>query len=690
VVLFEPEAPRPPGDGRLGAAVAAGVDLDGDGLPDLMGGAPYLGGGAVEIRAEPGPPPAKPPLLLQGLGPAEQFGASVANVGDLDGDGWNDLAVGAPNAVSDGRHLGRVYLFRGGPAADRSPYRILEGARDGEWFGASVANAGDVDGDGADDLVVGAPGNGIPGCAYVFLGGRSFDDLADVTVSGGNAGAFGSVVSAAGDVNGDGLGDLLVSGPPLASRPAGTVHLFYGHAGPGAWTRVSFEGGRVGDGFGAALCAAGDLDGDGFGDFAVGAPLADGPGPEAGAVFVYFGNSRFLPVPGMVIHGAAARQYLGSALAGGFDLDADQLPDLLIGSPGDATAGPDAGRLDVLFGGGDDALDRSVFGVPGARLGSALAGRTVLADSVFAVVAAGAPLDGKGRVTGLVAARWRFTAPAEPAGWIAGSRQQVSWNGATPADLVFAGADGSVTPLAATVGGGESNALEVAFPATLPDSGRLELRPAGPGPPGRASSGRVTFRHVVRVVRFEWEPRDDGVALHWATEPPLGPGGIAGFRLFREPRGDGPRTQLGGSAFADTAYLDANGRAGDRYTLTALTELGAEFEAGGVAIPEAPTQLRVWPQPAGESGEVRIEFAAPGRNGEIAGDLEVQVFDARGRFVTTLARGKPPTRAGVVRLQWDGRNHRNERAGPGIYFLRVRAPSVGFERTRRIVLLDSR
>jgi hypothetical protein len=98
----------------------------------------------------------------------------------------------------------------------------------------------------------------------------------------------------------------------------------------------------------------------------------------------------------------------------------------------------------------------------------------------------------------------------------------------------------------------------------------------------------------------------------------------------------------------------------------------------------------VWPQPGGEDGIVRILFAAPlGAGGLPASDLDVRLFDVRGRYVTTLLSGAPVARAGIVELSWDGHDASGVRAGPGVYFLRVRAPSAGYLETRRVVMLDT-
>ncbi len=677
--------------GRLGSAVAAGVDWDRDGAPDLFAGAPFAADGALAIRSGG----VGAGELRAGITAFEQFGAAVANAGDLNGDGFDDLAVGAPSCAAAGPEAGRVYVFFGGPASDGGPDRVIEGRRARELFGAAVAAAGDLNGDGHADLVVGAPGSGGDGRAYVFYGGPAFDAIPDRTLTAGIPGPFGLVVSGAGDVNGDGAGDLLVSGPPV---PGGTgssaLHLFLGGAGVKPWDRRVLEGREPGDGFGSALTALGDLDGDGFDDFAVGVPFADAPGAaDAGAVEVFFGGVAIHPRPGLRFLGSAPGEFFGSALVGRVDLNGDGRPDLAIGAPGHAGAGPLAGRVDVLFGGSDGAVDVRIEGSePGARFGSSLAAFGSPSAERFGAIAVGAPFAvapgaAEGRLHALEAARWRLRTPrVTAAGWLAGAPLTVRWTGAEPADVWFAGPTGGER-LAAAAGGAPGNVLELVLPVSLPDSGRIELRPADPALRGLSAGPPVRLRREVRATRFEAEAREDGVALAWATDPAIGPNGLTGYRLWRA-RGPLPREAVGGD-LRGTAALDAEGRAGDAYTLVGVTAAGAEYEVATLALPAAPRGIRAWPQPAGESGRVRIAFEAPRAGGAPAADLEVRVFDARGRRVRTLAFGRPAPRAGVVELEWDGHTDGGARAGPGLYFVRARAPSAGFDVTRRVVMLDT-
>ncbi|MEO5618048.1 MAG: FG-GAP-like repeat-containing protein [Candidatus Eisenbacteria bacterium] len=695
--VFDEPADVPAAEpGRLGTSVAAGVDWDGDGAPELMAGAPYAGSGAIAIRSEPFSDESGP-VRRSGETPLEQFGSALANVGDLNGDGWDDLAVGSPACAVAGTEAGRVSVFHGGPSADGAPDRIIEGLREFELFGTALAAAGDVNADGHADLVVGAPGSSGDGRAYVYFGGPGFDALPDRILTAGIPGPFGVVVAGAGDVNGDGAGDLLVGGPPM---PGGTgssaVHLIFGNSGAAPWNRMILEGDAPGDGFGSALAGLGDLDDDGFADFGIGAPFTDGGHADAGAVYIFYGTSRFVPRSGMTLYGTAEQEFFGSALAGGADLNGDGRPDFAVGAPGSTGNGPSSGRVDLYFGGSDDQRDATLARSIRSRFGAALAMRGSPEAGLFGVLAVGAPFaefrgsGAEGQLHGFAAARWRLLQPVSAESWPVGSRQMVSWRGAEPAELWFVGVDGSRTRLAGPVGGAEINRAEVPVASSLADSGHIELRMSDPALRGLAQSARVRLRRTVSLLRFEWEPRGDGIMLEWETDPAVSSAGIAGYRLWRAARHGEPRVRIGAPLIAENSTFDPGGRAGDQYELVALSGQGDEFVAGSLSLPAPPVAIRAWPQPAGESGNVRLSFAAPRLGGTLAGDLEVQVFDARGRWIQTLARGTPETRAGVVELVWDGRTHRGAAAGPGLYFVRARAPSAGFELTRRVVMLDSR
>ncbi len=320
-----------------GTAVAGAGDVDGDGRPDVVigaygadgngradaGGAFVVFGraaGRVDLAAlGAGGFRIDGPVGVDADGFADRTGSAVAGAGDVDGDGRDDVLVGAPGADLSGRtNAGAAYLVfgRAGTAAvdlardERSVW--LLGAATDAATGTAVAGAGDVDGDGRGDVLVGAPGTADDaGAAYLVLGRsltRPLDlgarDWEGVRIAGAAAGdAAGIAVSAAGDVNGDGRRDVLVGaiGTDHNRRSnSGSVYVVYGSRS-GADVDLGRLGrlGRLGlraDGSAAnnhtgwSVAGGGDLNGDGRADVLAGAEGADDNGRSgSGVVYAVYG-----------------------------------------------------------------------------------------------------------------------------------------------------------------------------------------------------------------------------------------------------------------------------------------------------------------------------------------------------------------------------------------------------------------
>lgn len=326
---------------NFGSSVAALGDVDADGYADLAVGAGHetFGGlfeaGAVHIHyGGPDGIGAEPDLVLGGARAEGAFGIDVAGAGDLDGDGYADLAIGATGFLSvpfEAPMQGQVHLHRGGSGGvSVSAAFVLADAPDEGWFGRQVACAGDVDGDGYVDLAVGAPGQHVGtwrGRVYVYAGGSSVPSI-PVQLDGSAAGArFGWGLASAGDVDGDGYADLAVSDPDAGAGRAGRVQVHHGsRSGLVSTPAFTVDGARLAGDFGWSVGSA-DVDGDGYDDLVVG---ASGSGGE---VHVHHGGPAGLAIPADTrLVGEQAGGAFGASVAGAGDLDGDGHEDIAIGA----------------------------------------------------------------------------------------------------------------------------------------------------------------------------------------------------------------------------------------------------------------------------------------------------------------------------------------------------------------------
>lgn len=304
-----------------------------------------------------------------------EFGHAVSGAGDIDGDGIQDLLVGAPRWDGDELSEGRVYLYFG---SARGPSDTADWTEDPvDWqdghFGTDVARAFDVDGQGYGDFLVGAPGwsfwrYGQEGSTYLYVSadGEGVDFGWQVDPTDLFQSWFGSAVSSAGDVNADGYADVLVGASGMDGEEAGEgrAYLWLGNRGsPGTtpdWTADPTD--QSGAAFGFDVAGGGDVDGDGFDDVVVTAGYADGDVGFEGRAYLYLGQSTVLgadPLTGPVwIADPSDEQlaYFGATAAFAGDVDQDGYDDVLVGAPRSDGEAVDEGRV-YLFRGGDGGLE---------------------------------------------------------------------------------------------------------------------------------------------------------------------------------------------------------------------------------------------------------------------------------------------------------------------------------------------
>jgi hypothetical protein len=246
----------------------------------------------------------------------------IARAGDLDGDGLPDLLVGFHY---NGQDTGVVRALRG---SDGSDLFVIDGQAAGDNFGWSVAGLGDVDGDLVCDFAASSRGSVT---SYVAVHSGASGALL-YTVTAKPAYTFGAALARIDDVDHDGLPDLLVGeyGESLGSGGSGAVHLYGG--GNGAWIRSLFGDGGTDQTFGFSVAGVGDLDGDGVPDLAVGAPeLRYLSSDTDGSVFVYSGATGALL---REWSGLGEKVFFGQSVVDAGDVNGDGVSDLLVGAPG--------------------------------------------------------------------------------------------------------------------------------------------------------------------------------------------------------------------------------------------------------------------------------------------------------------------------------------------------------------------
>jgi Ca2+-binding RTX toxin-like protein len=631
---------------RAGRSVSNAGDINGDGYDDMIVGAfggddggTYAGEAYVVFGSASGfgvDVAGRQVIDLTSLSAAEGFiiqgdtandysGWSVSSAGDINGDGYDDMIVGAPRGDDGGSLAGEAYVVFGSASGfgtdvggrqvidlttlSSSEGFIIQGDATGDYAGTSVSSAGDVNGDGYDDLIVGAyrgdDGGSYAGEAYVVFGtasgfgvdvsGRQVIDLTSLSVAegfiiqGDVAGdQAGRSVSSAGDINGDGFDDLIVgsSRSSAAGYEAGEVFVVFGSAGgfgtaDGAGRQViDVASLTAAEGFvilgddeydltGSSVSSAGDVNGDGYDDLIISSFAAYGSGPSRysayGESYVVFGSANgfgsdvggrqvidltdLTAAEGFIISGAQSGDLAGAlSVSSAGDVNGDGYDDLIVGAVGGDDGGYSAGEAYVVFGTangfGSDVAGRQVMDL--AQF-TETQGFLIQGDAVFdkagTSVASAGDINGDGYDDLIVGALY-----GDDGGNYAGE-----------AYVVFGSATGSTTGLTASGTAGANAIIGSAGNDTLTGAGGADVIRGGAGD------------DVIGVSDAGFQRIDGG-------------GGSDTLRL------DGSGIDLDFTAIAQNTVtgierIDLTGSGDNSLTLTALDVFDmVEARSGGVAI----------------------------------------------------------------------------------------------------------
>ncbi len=351
---------------HFGISVSTAGDVNGDGYSDVIIGAyMYDNGQTDEGRAfvyhgSADGLSASANWTAESDQAVAYFGISVSTAGDVNGDGYSDIVIGASGYTNGQSGEGRAFVYHGSASGlSATANWTAESDQASAWFGQSVSTAGDVNGDGYSDIIIGAlyydNGQSDEGRAYVYYGSSSgLSATANWTAESDQAGAYFGVVSTAGDVNGDGYSDVIIGAYLYdnGQTDEGKAFVYHGSAsGLSVSANWTAESNQAGAAFGACVSTAGDVNGDGYSDVIVGAINYDNGETDEGRAFVYHGSASGLSATAnWTAEGNQVNAVFGGRVSTAGDVNGDGYSDVIIAAAHYDNGQSEEGRVYVYHG----------------------------------------------------------------------------------------------------------------------------------------------------------------------------------------------------------------------------------------------------------------------------------------------------------------------------------------------------